>query len=109
MQDPYLLLGMSPSATDDEIHQAYLEGVRRYPPDKDAQRFQALHRAYETIKTPKRRLQYALFDTELPTPDALFERLCPSDNRGRVPVELFTAVLRAGASKENNTENEQRE
>lgn len=109
MQDPYLLLGVSPRATDDEIHQAYLEGVRRYPPDKDAQRFQALHRAYETVKTRKRRLQYALFDTESPTPDALFERLCPSDNRGRVPVELIAALLRARAAKEPNTDNEQRE
>ncbi len=99
MQDPYLLLGVSPEATDDQIHQAYLERVRRCPPEKDARRFQELHYAYETIKTPKRRLHYTLFDASLPGPEDLFERLFPSGNKGWVPVELFAALLRARAGK----------
>jgi len=36
MMDPYKILGVSPSATDDEVKQAYRTLVRKYHPDKYA-------------------------------------------------------------------------
>lgn len=98
MTDPYSILGVSPDAGDEEVHRAYLEGVRRCPPDNDPNRFQALNKAYETLKTRKRRLQYALFDTEPPDTRTLFERACPSTTSGRASLGLVAAVLRATAA-----------
>jgi curved DNA-binding protein CbpA len=103
MHDPYLILGVTPEASDEVIHHAYLEGIRRCPPDKDPDRFQALHTAYAALKTRKQRLHYALFNTDLPTPEALFERACGPGRIGRPGFELVTAVLRATATTSAKT------
>ena len=34
MKDPYKVLGVSPSATDDEVKSAYKELVKKYHPDQ---------------------------------------------------------------------------
>ncbi|MGH6634924.1 MAG: DnaJ domain-containing protein [Gammaproteobacteria bacterium] len=99
MSDPYLILGLEPGAEDGEIRQAYLKAIRRCPPEKDPDRFQALHQAYEAVKTRKRRLHYRLFDSQLPDPETLFERACRSSSPGRPDVALFAAVLRSTAAK----------
>jgi curved DNA-binding protein CbpA len=98
MHDPYLILGVTAEAGDEAIHQAYLESIRRCPPDQDPERFQALHAAYETLKTRKRRLHYELFNTDPPSPEAIFERACPSSLPGRPSGELFAALLREQAN-----------
>lgn len=99
MSDPYLILGLEPGAEDGEIRQAYLEAIRRCPPEKDPDRFQALNQAYEVVKTRQRRLRYRLFDTQLPDPETLFERACRSSSAGRPGVALFAAVLRSTTAK----------
>lgn len=99
MSDPYLILGLEPGAEDGEIRQAYLEAIRRCPPEKDPVRFQALNQAYEAVKTRKRRLHYRLFDSQLPDPETLFERACRPSPAGRPGVALFASVLRSTAAK----------
>ena len=96
MHDPYLTLGVSREATDDEIRRAYLAAIHRCPPEQDAERFQAIRAAYETLRSEKSRLEYMLFNTDLPTPDDLIERLAKGGGPGRPGIDLFRELLRGG-------------
>lgn len=94
MLDPYLILGVSENATDETIHQAYLQGIRRRPADRDPEGFQSVRSAYELIRTRKARLEYALFTIETPSAADLLERLSPTRASKRPGIELFRDVLR---------------
>ena len=83
---PYEILGVSPRANDTDVRKAYLDLVRRYPPESHAEKFQEIHAAYEMIKDEKGRLNYYLFNTEtvIRSPfGAVFNRF--SDKSMRVP------------------------
>ncbi|RYD69751.1 MAG: molecular chaperone DnaJ [Verrucomicrobiaceae bacterium] len=64
--DPYLILGVPPEATDADIRRAYLDGIRRFPPEHAPEQFQALAKAYEQVRDESRRLRLLLFDPALP-------------------------------------------
>ncbi len=61
MQTPYQILGISKDTGDAEIKQAYLQKVKRHPPDRDQDQFQRIHNAYNAIKDHKSRIRYQLF------------------------------------------------
>ena len=63
---PYLVLGVKTDAGDTEIRRAYLEAIRRAPPESDPERFAAVSRAYESIKDEKNRIRTALCNKECP-------------------------------------------
>ena len=52
----YILLGVTPEASDEEIRARYLEQVKRHTPEKDPVRFQEITSAYEAIKDIRKRL-----------------------------------------------------
>lgn len=56
-QDPYSILGVSRSATADEIKRAYRRLASQHHPDKggDTQRFQEIQTAYDVLSDPQRR------------------------------------------------------
>ncbi|MBR5615605.1 MAG: J domain-containing protein [Clostridia bacterium] len=63
MMDPYKILGVSPTATDDELKQAYRALVRKYHPDKYAntdladmanEKMKEINAAYEEIQRMRR-------------------------------------------------------
>lgn len=58
---PFEILGVSPEADDETIRRAYLHKVQICPPDRASEEFQAIRRAYEQIRTPRARIEYALF------------------------------------------------
>ena len=45
MADPYETLGVTRSSSDAEIRRRYLELVRQFPPERDAERFAAIRSA----------------------------------------------------------------
>lgn len=98
MRDPYLILQVSREATNEAIHQAYLQAVRDCPPEHDAQRFQAVRQAYETLRTEKLRLQYELFNTDLPSMEDLLQQGMPEpDETMRPNLKTFQKMLERGS------------
>jgi curved DNA-binding protein CbpA len=101
MKDPYRILEVTREAADDEIHQAYLAKVQAFPPDRNPVQFQAIRRAYETLKTRPLRLQYDLFDSESPELSDLIE-IALAAGTPRRPSEKIIRQL-VGATWANST------
>ncbi|MBI3360675.1 MAG: VWA domain-containing protein [Chloroflexi bacterium] len=62
--DPYVVLGVSRTATDEEIYHAYRDAVRRYQPDVNpdpqaVEEFRRITQAYEILSDPARRRENA--------------------------------------------------
>ena len=63
MENPYTILGVSPTATSEEIKKAYRSLAMRHHPDRNAHasaesRFNAIKMAYELLSDPKKRAEY---------------------------------------------------
>lgn len=56
--DFYVVLGVSKSASPDEIKRAYLALVREYTPERAPEVFKRIREAYETLSNPTTRGQY---------------------------------------------------
>ena len=63
MLTPYLVLGLSPSATAEEIRRRYLELVRAHRPGRHPERLERITAAYEALKDDRARVRTALFGT----------------------------------------------
>ncbi|NBX29056.1 J domain-containing protein [bacterium] len=48
----HLVLGLATTATPEEARAAYLEAVRRHPPDREPERFRELHTAMQAFCDP---------------------------------------------------------
>lgn len=86
MIDPYRILGVDLSASDETIRAAYLAAIRESPPERDRARFESVRTAYETIGELRRRVAHSLFDCSLPTLDDLLSAVT-SDFEPRPPTE----------------------
>lgn len=63
MSDPYQILGIVKSASDEEIKQAYKKLAKKFHPDANpdplaSEKFKEISQAYEQIKTPEKRKAY---------------------------------------------------
>ncbi len=94
MRDPYLILGLTPDANDAAVERAYLDAIKRCPPERDAARFSAVRTAYEQLRTARDRSAHALFDTTPPAPADILERAAPVGAPARPERTLIEALLR---------------
>jgi curved DNA-binding protein CbpA len=92
--NPYLILRSSPRASDAEIRRAYLDAIRKFPPERQPERFQTISRAYEQIRDEKSRLKYFLGDRTPPgaTPSEVFVEFCAA---APVPQPLDFEAMKA--------------
>lgn len=76
------VLGVGPSATDDEVRAAYLQKVREHPPDRSPEAFERIRDAYEALRDPRQRARHLLFSIDPAAPlTALLD--------GRPPARQF--------------------
>lgn len=94
MSDPYLVLGLAEDADDAAVEAAYLDGIRACPPERDPRRFEAVRRAYETLRTRRDRIAHSLFDTTPPTLEDILDRAAPLQPPVRPDRALLEALLR---------------
>ncbi len=50
--EPWQVLGIDESATDERIRRAYLAAVREHPPDRDPEGFERVRDAYTAVTDP---------------------------------------------------------
>lgn len=93
MSDPYRILGLPADADDAAVEAAYLECVKRSPPEADPRRFEVVREAYDKLKTKRLRLAYVLFDATPPTVEDVLERATPRRAPERPDAALFKALL----------------
>ena len=94
MKNPFAVLQVAETATDEDIQKAYLRQVREHPPDRAPERFQEIRRAYETIKTQRDRLQYQLFHSEPPDIVTLLAPWLQAGRARRLTEEELRQMLR---------------
>ena len=96
--NPYLILRVRPGDGDGEIRRAYLDAVRKFPPEREPERFQAISHAYDQIRDEKSRLNYLLFDhaPSSATPSEAFDKFCAAAPVGKpLDFEAMKAFLRS--------------
>jgi len=85
LMDPYVMLGIAPTATLEEIKQAYFAQVRAHPPERDPEAFKQIRAAYERLKTPEKKFESDMLRLEpwpeppLPPPAPLDTSVSPAD------------------------------
>lgn len=60
-RNSYSVLNLRKGATEEQVKQAYIELVKRYPPETHTDRFMMLNRAYETLRDPAKRAKEDAF------------------------------------------------
>jgi len=98
--DPYLVLGIdNQNASDESIHQAYLEAVRQYPPDKNPEHFQRIRDSYEMIKSSDDRVKINLFGME--KFQSLSDILPDGTKRLRAGADMWVTMIETEAKRMN--------
>jgi curved DNA-binding protein CbpA len=96
MSDPYQVLGIARGADDDAVRAAYLCAVRLHPPERDAERFAAVRKAFDAVSTARLRLEHDLFDRQPPTLAGLLHLLQTDFSPRRPDAASMLRVLKGG-------------
>ncbi|MFZ4536981.1 DnaJ domain-containing protein [Propionivibrio sp.] len=97
MSNPYQVLGIARDADDAAVRAAYLREVQLCPPDRDAERFAALRRAFDALATHRLRVANDLFDKEPPTLEGMVHLLESGFAPRRADTATLLRVLKGGS------------
>jgi curved DNA-binding protein CbpA len=75
-ENPYQVMGLASTVTEEEIRRVYFKLVREHPPERDPDQFKRIRAAYEILRDPARRAEWDLF-VALQPPAALPSRRRP--------------------------------
>jgi curved DNA-binding protein CbpA len=75
-ENPYQVMGLAYTATEQEIRGAYFKLVREHPPERDPDQFKRIRAAYDVLRDPARRAEWELLVAVQP-PDPLPSRRRP--------------------------------
>ena len=90
--DPRSILGVAPNATEEEIRTAYVEAIKRHPPESSPEQFERIRDAYAALRDPRSRAQTMLFGGDpLPPMVALLDGL-PAERRFVGPALWLAAM-----------------
>ena len=61
MLNPYQILEIPKDAAQEEIKNAYFRLIKKYPPEKDPEKFKTIRAAYESLKTVAKKAETDVF------------------------------------------------
>jgi DnaJ-class molecular chaperone len=92
MIDPYQILGVdSHKTTDEAVRKAYMEAIKKHPPDRDPKAFERIRNAYDLIDVEQKRIQLDLFGFK--NKNTLMEWLPENENRPRAGAANWIAAI----------------
>lgn len=100
--NPFLVLDVPADAGDEDVRAAYRDLLRRFPPEREPERFQQIQDAYELLRTAEDRWRWRLLHLEDDPsgPLAALEAFARLPGRMRPPgAKAFRGLLR-GCSQE---------
>jgi curved DNA-binding protein CbpA len=90
--NPFAVLDLEETADDEAVRAAYLEAVRKSPPDRDPEGFRRIREAYEALQDHERRLALRLFGPPpLPNLEELLDTF-PTERRYVGPGPWLNAL-----------------
>ncbi len=96
VNDPYAVMELPADADDEAIRRRYLELVRKFPPEREPEKFAAVRSAYEALKDLNTRLRHRLFERgRAETIDVLIEEVACRSPRRRLSLETLVQVVQA--------------
>jgi len=93
MQTPYEILDLAVDANDSEIKQAYLQQVKKNPPDRDQQMFQKIHAAYTAIQDHKCRVSHDLFTLPKADFNKIIDQVLQTEQSNELDAESLKNIL----------------
>lgn len=92
-EEAMALLSVGEDASAQTLHGAYLQMIRKHPPDRDPEMFEKIRNAYELLRDPAIRARRVLAgpDPHMPLPELLVGQ---KQLRRFVGPELWLAVLK---------------
>ena len=101
--NPYEILGITVKTDDKAVRASYIKLIKKYPPEREPEKFKMLNNAYNALKDEKSRHKYFLFNTDawIDSPfEALFDDFQTTKGQ-RIPPgpEKMREFLRKCASK----------
>lgn len=67
-ENPYEVMGLPPTSSEEDVRRAYFRLVREYPPEQDPEQFKRIRAAYDVLRDPVRRAEWDLFVALEPPP-----------------------------------------
>jgi curved DNA-binding protein CbpA len=95
--DPAAILGVPPEADAATLRTAWLEKVRRFPPDRCPAEFERVRDAYDVLSDPRRRMQLLMSQANPMAPLADLVPGVATDQRRFVGLPPWLEALRRRA------------